>query len=142
MNIAAPLGPIDPRLIDEIEGALANERTRSHRAVIQQIAESHNVKRKFINGSRTVRKKATIAKRDGARCAYCQEPFPDLSVATLDHVIPYCLVRTNANWNLVLSCSPCNNGKGCAIPDVMLPMLASLIVTLGQLGKQQTGGAR
>lgn len=43
-------------------------------------------------------------------CHYCQR---DLTwpAATADHIVPLCLGGTNAYYNLVLACGPCNVGK-------------------------------
>lgn len=85
------------------------------------------------NGPRASRKaaiKLELIERDGFRCAYCSRAFIDLDDATLDHVIPNCVVGHWSPWNLVLSCDPCNNVKGDQIPAALLPMLSHLLAIL------------
>jgi hypothetical protein len=74
-----------------------------------------------------------LANRDGSRCAYCGCEFYDLSEATLDHVIPYRLIKTWADWALVLSCETCNNAKGDRIPAALMPLLAAVVYRLAKM---------
>ncbi|MFI2027374.1 hypothetical protein [Streptomyces buecherae] len=39
-------------------------------------------------------RKERLARRHGARCAYCRACFSDLKAATLDHVVPRSLYPT------------------------------------------------
>lgn len=58
-----------------------------------------------------------IIKAKGPNCHWCQKQLT-LDSSTLDHVIP--LSRgglDNAN-NTVLSCEPCNHGRGNAMPEL------------------------
>lgn len=58
-----------------------------------------------------------LADRDGARCFYCQEPFPEMSSeATLDHYVPYALWQGWQPANLVLACRSCNGAKADLLP--------------------------
>nr|WP_237270680.1 HNH endonuclease signature motif containing protein [Streptomyces caniscabiei] len=82
--------------------------------------------------SRTAKLKR-LANRDGSRCAYCGCEFYDLSEATLDHVVPYRLIRSWADWALVLSCGTCNNAKDNKIPAVLMPLLATLLCQLARM---------
>lgn len=75
----------------------------------------------------------TIAKRDGAKCTYCQQEFVDLDEATLDHVIPNSIVGHWQKWNLVLACTACNNLKGDQLPALIMPLLCQLLRTLAPL---------
>jgi 5-methylcytosine-specific restriction endonuclease McrA len=49
------------------------------------------------------------------RCVYCARPL-DLSVATLDHVIPLAKGGTHHPGNLVAACTSCNRLKGDLMP--------------------------
>lgn len=59
----------------------------------------------------TPSKRATVGHRDEWRCHYCRIELTDETM-TLDHVYPHRKGGSNANWNLVASCKPCNNGFG------------------------------
>jgi len=64
--------------------------------------------------------KRNLAARDGARCFYCGQPFADLVAATLDHLVPYSLVPTWRQANLVLACRACNEAKADRLPQAFL----------------------
>lgn len=86
-----------------------------------------------VNGPKGKKKaeiKLELIKRDGFRCAYCAREFVDLNDATLDHVIPNCVVGHWAPWNLVLACGPCNSTKGDRVPLVLMPMLCHVVAKL------------
>ncbi|WP_269785620.1 HNH endonuclease [Streptomyces buecherae] len=61
-------------------------------------------------------RKERLARRHGARCAYCRARFADLKAATLDHVVPRSLYPTWRVQDLVLACVTCNHRKGDALP--------------------------
>lgn len=62
-------------------------------------------------------RKAKLMRRDGKRCAYCYRPFTRRVVdATVDHVVPRSLFRTNALAHVVLACQPCNHAKADRLP--------------------------
>ncbi|MFD5897971.1 HNH endonuclease [Streptomyces sp. NPDC060366] len=62
-------------------------------------------------------RKAKLWRRDGRRCFYCYRPFTRLLVgATIDHVVPRSLFRTNALAHVVLACQPCNHAKADRLP--------------------------
>lgn len=90
-------------------------------------------------GIRKAQIKLELIERDGFRCAYCSREFVDLDDATLDHVIPNCLVAHWEPWNLVLACGPCNNAKGDKVPLVLLPMLSHLLIQLATSAQFRTG---
>ncbi|MDX3841037.1 HNH endonuclease [Streptomyces europaeiscabiei] len=53
-----------------------------------------------------------LAERDGRRCFYCRTEFDRLRDVSIDHYIPKSVWACNLPANLVLSCEPCNRGKG------------------------------
>lgn len=62
-------------------------------------------------------RKSKLMRRDGKRCFYCYRPFTCRLVgATIDHVVPRSLFRTNALAHVVLACGPCNNRKADRLP--------------------------
>ncbi|MEV5510466.1 HNH endonuclease [Streptomyces orinoci] len=80
-----------------------------------------------LNAARRRARKRSLARRDGAHCAYCRTPFTDdLRQATIDHIVPLSLFRTWRSENLVLACHPCNTTKAARLPLLMgLLLLAS-----------------
>lgn len=64
-----------------------------------------------MTGCMTPSKRRTVFARDGGQCHYCPE-VTTLEAGTVDHVWPRALNGVNANWNLVWSCGPCNEGQG------------------------------
>ncbi|WP_067226448.1 HNH endonuclease [Streptomyces sp. NBRC 109706] len=84
-----------------------------------------------LNTLRRRSKRRTLAWRDGARCFYCRLPFPDpeLAGSTLDHYVPHSLLATNANWNMVLACRPCNLAKADVLPWPVVWLLLGLVDT-------------
>ncbi|MDT0308042.1 HNH endonuclease domain-containing protein [Streptomyces sp. DSM 44917] len=76
-------------------------------------------------------RKAAVAARDGARCAYCRIPFTDLRQATLDHVVPHSLYATWAARHLVLACNGCNQAKADRLP-LLLALALLAAVNTGQ----------
>ncbi|WUD74614.1 HNH endonuclease [Streptomyces sp. NBC_00510] len=73
-------------------------------------------RRRTLNPEDRRHVRRSLAARDGARCFYCQRPFPDIDTATLDHYVPYSLWRTWRQRNLVLACGPCNTAKADTLP--------------------------
>jgi 5-methylcytosine-specific restriction endonuclease McrA len=57
----------------------------------------------------TIRKK--IVKKKGNLCCFCRKSMKK-SETTLEHVVPISKGGTNAQRNLKLSCSGCNNQRG------------------------------
>lgn len=53
-------------------------------------------------------------------CFYCGLPFPLLTLATVDHLIPQSVLPGWALMNLVLACRPCNEVKADQLPQVFL----------------------
>jgi hypothetical protein len=93
-----------------------------------------------VSGPKSDRKariKMTLAKRDGAKCAYCAREFVDLDDATLDHVIPNEVVGHWQEWNLLLACTACNNLKANKLPMVLMPLLCTMLRELGQLAQHR-----
>lgn len=75
------------------------------------------------NAARRRHIKRQLAARDGAGCFYCRRPFADLAAATIDHLIPYSVLRTWVQANLVLACRPCNEAKADRLPqDFLRPL--------------------
>ncbi|WP_084780824.1 HNH endonuclease [Planobispora rosea] len=72
------------------------------------------------NARRRQEFKRQLAKRDGAVCFYCADPFADLAAATLDHLVPSSRGGTWARANLVLACEPCNQAKADRLPSEVL----------------------
>lgn len=133
--------PMDPRLVAELEQIFLVAWRRELQKAVDQIQKVTPGKPPKAPQGKSRRNAAqALAERDGARCAYCAEPFVELDgVATLDHVLPRCLVRTNARKNLVLACEPCNTAKGHEIPDVLKPITAALVYTLHRIYGQGAG---
>ena len=52
-----------------------------------------------------------VLARDGYRCVYCGEPFPEPQL-TLDHVEPRMRGGDQSEGNLVSACRACNTLKG------------------------------
>lgn len=48
-------------------------------------------------------------------CHYCKKRFPETE-KTLDHIVPKAMKGGNARWNIVDSCTACNNAKGSKFP--------------------------
>lgn len=63
-----------------------------------------------------------LVQRDGggedapARCFYCGCDL-DYDVVTFDHVYPRSRGGSNALWNMVIACAPCNVKKADRVPD-------------------------
>ncbi|MEU6964112.1 HNH endonuclease [Streptomyces chrestomyceticus] len=77
-----------------------------------------------LNAAGRRARRRTLARRDGARCAYCRTPFAaDLADATIDHVVPLSLFRTWRQEHTVLACRRCNTRKGDRLPLTMALLL-------------------
>jgi len=128
--------PIDPKLVLAIEAAFRSVSVTPVEFVPVPRAWRHPAG--SVSGPKSDRKaqiKIDLAKRDGARCAYCAREFIDLNDATLDHVIPNTVVRHWQPWNLLLACGACNNAKNDQVPLVLLPMMLHLVRQLGELSR-------
>lgn len=122
--------PIDPMLVKAIETAFLafSVPTVSFVPVPRAWRKSNPAGgAKGPNGPRKAEIKLELIERYGFRCAYCAREFVDLNDATLDHVIPNCVVGHWKPWNLVLACEPCNNAKSDGVPLVLMPMLFHLL---------------
>lgn len=69
-----------------------------------------------------------LAERDGRRCFYCRDLFPEdlAGVATLDHYIPFSVWPMNKPRNLRLACVPCNQAKADRLPWPVVWVLLSV----------------
>ncbi|MEU4954435.1 HNH endonuclease signature motif containing protein [Streptomyces lavendulae] len=76
-----------------------------------------------LNARRRRARKFQLAVRDGAHCTYCLTPFTHLRDATLDHVVPFHLLRTWSADHLVLACRPCNHAKADRFPLLIALLL-------------------
>ncbi|MFF1559802.1 HNH endonuclease [Streptomyces sp. NPDC058279] len=76
-----------------------------------------------LNARRRRARKFQLAVRDGAHCTYCLAPFAHLRHATLDHVVPFHLLRTWSAGHLVLACRPCNHAKANRFPLLIALLL-------------------
>ncbi|MFD4998491.1 HNH endonuclease [Streptomyces buecherae] len=85
-----------------------------------------------LDSARRRIRKAQLARRHGARCAYCWARFADLKAATLDHVVPRSLYPTWRVRGLVLACVTCNHRKGDALP------LSVALLLCARYGQPQT----
>ena len=56
-------------------------------------------------------KREEVFARDGHRCVYCGEQFPEESL-TVDHVQPRVRGGDRSGGNLVSACRGCNTAKG------------------------------
>lgn len=70
---------------------------------------------------------AALAQQQG-RCFYCNRPLvmtipgrtkQPRNAATADHLTPAALGGTEALWNIVAACSPCNYAKGGRRPTAL-----------------------
>lgn len=130
--------PIDPKLVLAIESAFRFVTVTPVQFVAAPRAWQKANPGGSVSGPKGQRKaqiKIELAKRDGARCAYCDREFVDLDDATLDHVIPNSIVRHWQEWNLLLSCGACNNAKADQVPLVLMPLLLSLLHNLAPLAE-------
>ncbi|WP_053679340.1 HNH endonuclease [Streptomyces sp. XY66] len=80
-----------------------------------------------LNARRRRARKFQLAVRDGAHCTYCLAPFTHLRHATLDHVVPYHLLRTWSAGHLVLACRPCNHAKADRFPLLIALLLIHVV---------------
>jgi hypothetical protein len=140
--------PIDPMLVKAIETAFLafSVPTVSFVPVPRAWREANpSGSAKGPSGSVKARIKLDLIERDGFRCAYCARQFVDLNDATLDHVIPNCVVGHWKPWNLVLACDPCNNAKSDGVPLVLMPMLfhlLSVMETVARTKREQKQAAK
>ena len=61
-------------------------------------------------------KKSLFDKGDILECFYCGNPI-SLRCCHMDHFIPWSFVKDDKIWNLVFSCSHCNESKNNKIPS-------------------------
>lgn len=127
--------PIDPRLVAAVESVYLRV-TKSPFHFVESPGAFHQVGQinKFEPGGqrglpRLIRESilAQIAERDGLRCVWCGTDFAFPSDATLDHLIPFQIVRHWEQWNLVVSCYGCNTHKGNRLPLFLMPLLCSVL---------------
>lgn len=133
--------PIDPMLVKAIETAFLSFSVPTVQFIPTPRAWKKSNPAGGSGGPKGNRKaaiKLELIERDGFRCAYCAREFVDLDDATLDHVIPNCVVGHWKPWNLVLACGPCNNAKGDGVPLVLMPMLAHVVVQLAASAQFRT----
>lgn len=133
LDLSGSEQPIDPMLVKAIETAfLAFSLPTVEFMPVPQAWRKANPSggSKGPGGATKARIKLDLIERDGFRCAYCAREFVDLNDATLDHVIPNCVVGHWKPWNLVLACGPCNNAKNDGVPTVLMPMLCHLLRAL------------
>ncbi|MFJ7422444.1 HNH endonuclease [Streptomyces uncialis] len=79
------------------------------------------------NSTRRRQQRAQLARHRGDRCTYCRRPFTADLPRTLDHIVPYSLLRTWAARNLALACRPCNLAKADRLPLSMALILFASI---------------
>ena len=69
-----------------------------------------------LGTTRVERKIARLVERDGATCVWCSRPVEiggkTEQRATLDHIVPRSVCRSDHLDVLVLSCFKCNNARG------------------------------
>ncbi|MFD3336148.1 HNH endonuclease [Streptomyces sp. NPDC058700] len=117
--------PTDPALVAAVEEVFTRYAIK-----LAPVPPEWNIgsrKRKSLASKDRNKKRSVLARRDGAHCTYCGTDLTDLRQATIDHVIPYRLVRSWASWNLALACKGCNEAKDDHIPAVLMPLLAHLV---------------
>ncbi|QLJ06706.1 HNH endonuclease (plasmid) [Streptomyces sp. NEAU-sy36] len=130
--------PIDPHLLMAVEAAFQRVSTTK-----VEFVETPRIWKKGApagnskgpSGDKKAALRFSIAQRDGAKCAYCAQPFIDLDQATLDHVIPNEIVKHWQPWNLVLACEACNNLKANRVPLIVMPMLCHLLTAVMPLAQ-------
>ncbi|WP_329126089.1 HNH endonuclease [Streptomyces sp. NBC_01353] len=125
--------PNDPELIAAVDAIFARYRVELFPMPTAWKDSAYAASRRSFNGRQRpssksmARKRRSLAKRDGARCAYCGGDFADLADATLDHLIPYRLVKSWAIQNLVLACGDCNTAKDDHIPAVLMALISHVV---------------
>jgi hypothetical protein len=135
-----PRQPVDPKLTMAIEAAFRNVSLTDVVFVpAPRVWQKSNPagSSKGPKGARKAQIKMDLAKRDGFQCAYCTREFVDLDDATLDHVIPNCVVGHWQTWNLLLACGPCNSQKSDGVPLVLLPLVCGLLRDLMPLAQKK-----
>lgn len=93
-------------------------------------------------------RKTKLMRRDGKRCFYCYRPFTCRMVgATIDHIVPRSLFRTNALAHVVLACEQCNHAKADRLPLSIALILCAYdarsrptVNTVNGSGEHPTGG--
>jgi hypothetical protein len=132
-GLEGPQQPIDPMLAKAVETAFLAFSLPTVPFIPAPRAWRKSNPAGPSGGPKTARKadiKLELIQRNGFQCAYCGRAFVDLDDASLDHVIPNCVVGHWETWNLVLACRPCNNAKGDSVPLPLMPMLCHLLVQL------------
>lgn len=51
------------------------------------------------------------ARKVNAKCCYCGRPFDEKRKISLDHIVPKSSKGSTECYNLLVSCTPCNNVK-------------------------------
>jgi 5-methylcytosine-specific restriction endonuclease McrA len=83
-----------------------------HRAVDRRPTNRRGKKATTRMNSRTKQRKVRAMKiRDGNKCHWCKREFTEELPATVDHMKALKDGGSDAIENLVLACSPCNNGR-------------------------------
>lgn len=88
---------------------MGKEKPRRVAAQVRGLCISNEVimtKRKPISK----RLRFEVLNRDGFRCQYCGASADEAGLH-IDHIIPVARGGTNAKWNLLTACQPCNSGK-------------------------------
>lgn len=88
----------------------------------QFVMPSVIVLRKYVNRNRKLPKsvifnKSRVLHRDGYRCAYCGSAPEDISILTLDHVVPRSKGGQTCYENVVTACAACNQQKADRTPE-------------------------
>lgn len=140
MNTATDF-PVDPELIAAVESALRLP-ALGMVPFPEPWAKVQMPKRKSINSDKRKGRLARVLKRDcGVRqCFYCHRKLP-AAKTTLDHLVPYRIVRSWEPKFLVQACGKCNQAKKDDIPAVLMPLLA-LIVLNHVLLSQRSAAAK
>ncbi|MFJ1900499.1 HNH endonuclease [Streptomyces sp. NPDC088115] len=127
--------PIDPQLV-----AAVNEIFHRYKVELIRLPKQWRTPcamRKGLNTKRATAKRKRLVHMYGLKCTYCGCSFEDIAQATLDHVVPYRLLRSWANVNLALACADCNEQKDDKVPAVLMPLLTALVLNQVRLNASQ-----
>ncbi|MFF0009613.1 HNH endonuclease [Streptomyces tibetensis] len=128
--------PIDPQLVAAVEAAMPWQTATLVGIPDQwvQVAPDRAERReRRPHGRKRANMRNKLRELQGDRCFYCRTAFSEVAPATLDHLIPYLIVR---NWdmrNLVVACEPCNTAKGGNVHAVFMPLLSVLVHRLATI---------
>jgi 5-methylcytosine-specific restriction endonuclease McrA len=85
-------------------------------SVVVQIPAVVRIRKEIRRNQKAVRySRRNVYLRDGFRCCYCGDRFPERKL-NLDHVMPASRGGVTSFENIVSSCAPCNSAKDARTP--------------------------